>query len=107
MPSRRRSRRRRTSVRKSNKLRIKKSRKQKSVRKRRSMKHSRKRRSRRKSRSRKRQYMTVSRCKELLKNKIRVNMIEYNNGKYANRKQAIAVAYSQVTRNYPQCKGKI
>ena len=42
-----------------------------------------------------------------LKKKIKINMREYNNGKYANRKQAIAVAYSQIKKKYPQCNGKI
>jgi len=51
--------------------------------------------------------MTVARCKSVLKEKIKINMKEYNDGKYANRKQAIAVAYSQIKRQYPQCKGKI
>jgi hypothetical protein len=51
--------------------------------------------------------MTIARCKSALKEKIKINMREYNNGKYANRKQAIAIAYSQIKRKYPQCKGKI
>ena len=66
-----------------------------------------KRRSRRRSRSHKRSYMTLARCKTALKEKIKINMREYNNGKYSNRKQAIAVAYSQIKKKYPQCKGKI
>ena len=37
----------------------------------------------------------------------KINTKEYNNGKYANRKQAIAVAYSQINRAYPQCKEKL
>ena len=73
---------------------------------------SRRRRKRSKSRSRsrrrsKRVYMTLARCKAELKEKIKINMREYNDGKYANRKQAIAIAYSQIQRKYPQCKGKI
>ena len=51
--------------------------------------------------------MTLARCKTALKEKIKINMREYNNGKYSNRKQAIAVAYSQIKKKYPQCKGKI
>ena len=51
--------------------------------------------------------MTLARCKKELKDKIKFNMKEYNNGKYANRKQAIAIAYSQIYRKYPKCKGKI
>lgn len=67
----------------------------------------RKSRRRSRSRSRKSTYMTLARCKSELKKKIKINMREYNNGKYANRKQAIAVAYSQIKKQYPQCKGKI
>lgn len=65
--------------------------------------------SRRRSRSvsRKNTYMTLSRCKEALQEKIRINMREYNEGRYVNRKQAIAVAYSQIKKKYPQCKAKI
>jgi hypothetical protein len=59
------------------------------------------------SRRRKTTYMTLARCKEELKEKIKINTREYNDGKYANRKQAIAVAYSQIKRKYPQYKDKI
>jgi hypothetical protein len=66
------------------------------------------RKSRRRSRSsRKSTYMTLTRCKSALTEKIKINMREYNDGKYANRKQAIAVAYYQIKKKYPQCKGKI
>ena len=51
--------------------------------------------------------MTLSKCKSELKEKIRLNMREYNKGRYSNRKQAIAVAYSQIKKKYPQCKEKI
>ena len=61
----------------------------------------------RKSRSRKSTYMTLSRCKSELKDKIIINTREYNEGRYANRKQAIAVAYAQIKKKYPQCKGKL
>ena len=88
--SRRRTSRRRTSRRRSSRRRT-----------------SRRRTSRRRSSRRKNTYMTVSRCKSALKEKIRINTREYNNGKYANRKQAIAVAYSQIKKNYPQCKHKV
>jgi hypothetical protein len=60
-----------------------------------------------KSRRRSRSYMTLARCKSALNDKIKINMREYNEGKYANRKQAIAIAYSQINKKYPQCKGKI
>jgi hypothetical protein len=61
----------------------------------------------RRSISSKRKYMTLVRCKTEFKEKIRINMREYNNGKYVNRKQAIAVAYAQIKKKYPQCKLKI
>ena len=51
--------------------------------------------------------MTLPRCKKELSNKIRENMKEYHNGRYVNRKQAIAVSYSQIKRKYPQCKNKL
>jgi hypothetical protein len=52
--------------------------------------------------------MTIKRCKLALKEKIRDNIREYNNNvKYVNKKQAIAVAYSQINKKYPRCKEKI
>lgn len=59
--------------------------------------------SKRKSRKR-RSRRTYMSCKSKLKQKIRINIREY---KYANNKQAIAVAYSQIKKKYPQCKNKI
>jgi hypothetical protein len=46
-------------------------------------------------------------CKAELKEKIKINTREYNNGKYSSRKQAIAVAYSQIKKKYPQCKEQL
>ena len=43
-------------------------------------------------------------CKIALGDKIGKNTIEYYNGKYVNRKQAIAVAYAQIKKRYPECK---
>ena len=60
-------------------------------------------RSRRKSRL-KATYMTEERCKEALKEKIRINIREYKEGKYISRQQAIAVAYSTLSRKHPNCK---
>ena len=97
----RRSRSRRRSRRKSRRRSRKKSRRRSSRRSRKKSRRS------PRSRSRKSTYMTLARCKSELKDKIKINMREYNNGKYANRKQAIAVAYSQIKKKYPQCKGKI
>ena len=51
--------------------------------------------------------MTLAKCKTELKNKILINMREYNNGRYSNRKQAIAVAYAQIKKKYPKCKDKL
>jgi hypothetical protein len=42
-------------------------------------------------------------CKNLLKEKIGVNIEEYKNGRYSSRNQAIAVAYSQVKKMKPLC----
>ena len=93
-PSRKRSRRRRSS---------KLSRKRRSS-KRRSSKPSRKRRS--SKLSKKSVYMKLD-CNAELKEKIKINTREYNNGKYSSRKQAIAVAYSQIKKKYPQCKEQL
>ena len=82
-------------------------------RRRRSSKPSRKRRSskpgsRRRSKkpSKKNVYMKLD-CNAELKEKIKINTREYNNGKYSSRKQAIAVAYSQIKKKYPQCKEQL
>jgi UDP-2,3-diacylglucosamine pyrophosphatase LpxH len=99
--SRRKSRRRR-SKRKS----LRKSRRRRSKRK--SQRKSRRRRSKRKSHDvvigHKRRYMTLKRCREELKKKIRINMGEYRSGRYSSRQQALAVSFSQVGRKFPSCK---
>ena len=51
---------------------------------------------RRKSRSKR-----SKRCKSLLGRKIGINIHE---GIYANKEQAIAVAYSQVRKRHPSCR---
>ena len=43
-------------------------------------------------------------CREHLSDKIRINMLEYKNGRYKSPKQAIAVSYSQVQKMHPTCK---
>ena len=48
--------------------------------------------------------MTVKKCNNLLKNKIKINMIELKQGKYKSRGQAIAVSYSQIKKENPKCK---
>ena len=49
--------------------------------------------------------MTIARCKEELKEKIKNNLREYKRGeRYVNRAQSIAVAYGQVQKKYPSCK---
>jgi hypothetical protein len=57
------------------------------------------------SASRKRKYMTIARCKEELKEKIKNNVREYNEGeRWSSRAQSIAVAYAQIQKKYPSCK---
>ena len=51
--------------------------------------------------------MTVANCKIDLRDRIRDNINEYHAGWYTSKKQAIAVAYSQILKKYPLCKGKI
>ena len=48
-----------------------------------------------------------AKCQKLLSNKIGINMAEYKQGRYSSPKQAIAVAYSQVRKAHPTCKGPI
>jgi hypothetical protein len=43
-------------------------------------------------------------CKDLLKEKVGINMKEYKEGRYKSRQQAIAVAYSQVKKMKPLCE---
>ena len=42
-------------------------------------------------------------CNDLLRNKIRTNMKELKDGRFASRQQAIAVSYSQVRKYSPYC----
>jgi len=44
------------------------------------------------------------RCNAILSAKVKKNIGEYGRGRYANRAQAIAVAYSQVRKSHPKCK---
>lgn len=78
--------------------------------KRRSAPKARRSRSRKQSRkqSRKRSRSSIlkakkTRCSNLLKKKISINMKELKKGKFKNRAQAIAVSYSQVKKKYPSC----
>jgi len=49
--------------------------------------------------------MTIARCKEELKEKIKNNVKEYNTGeRWVSRAQSIAVAYGQVQKKHPFCK---
>ena len=48
-----------------------------------------------------------AKCQKILSKKIGINMAEYKQGRYSSPKQAIAVAYSQVKKNHPGCKGPI
>jgi hypothetical protein len=42
-------------------------------------------------------------CKDLLKEKVGINLKEYRDGRYISRQQAIAVAYNQVKNMTPSC----
>jgi hypothetical protein len=49
--------------------------------------------------------MTIARCKEELKEKIKNNIKEYNTGeRWVSKAQSIAVAYGQVQKKHPSCK---
>jgi hypothetical protein len=52
-------------------------------------------------RSRKSRSKRSKRCRSLLGKKIGINIHE---GIYANKAQAIAVAYSQIRKRYPSCR---
>ena len=43
-------------------------------------------------------------CRDLLSSKIAINMREYKKGVYKSPKQAIAVAYAQISKKSPRCK---
>ena len=43
-------------------------------------------------------------CKQRLSKKIGININEMKDGRYVSRAQAIAVAYSQIAREFPHCK---
>jgi len=43
-------------------------------------------------------------CKNYLQDKIRINMREYEDGRWKSRQQAIAVSYSQIAKYYPMCQ---
>lgn len=45
-----------------------------------------------------------TRCKNMLKDKIKINMEEFKDGRYNSRSQAIAVSYAQVNKTRPSCK---
>jgi hypothetical protein len=56
---------------------------------------------RKQRRSKRRSKRIPSKCKEYLSKKIAINIRE---GIYASNAQAIAVAYSQVSKKHPSCK---
>ncbi len=58
-------------------------------------------------RSMKMNMKSSAKCQKLLAKKIGINMGEYRQGRYTTPKQAIAVAYSQVKKDHPTCKGPI
>ena len=43
-------------------------------------------------------------CRDMLSSKIAINMREYKKGRFKSPKQAIAVAYAQVSKKSPACK---
>ena len=47
---------------------------------------------------------TKDNCRELLSDQISLNMREFGDGKWKNRKQALAVSYSQINTQYPKCE---
>ena len=53
--------------------------------------------------SRKVSRKTRKSCESYLRKKIRANMKEYNEGRYASRQQAIAISYSQTRKRFPSC----
>ena len=59
---------------------------------------------RRKRRSEGLKGFTKAKCKELLKEKIKINMEEWKSGKFVSQKQALAVSYSQIKKKYPGCR---
>lgn len=42
-------------------------------------------------------------CKDLLQKKIRINILEYKKGRWKSPKQAVAVSYSQIRKQFPEC----
>ena len=46
---------------------------------------------------------TKKKCNKFLSKKISKNMKEYKKGRWKNRKQALAVSYSQTKKKYPKC----
>jgi len=60
--------------------------------------------SRKTSRKVSRKGKKTSICQQRLQKKIKENMKEFEEGKFANRSQALAVAYSQVAKKYPGCR---
>jgi len=55
-----------------------------------------------KRRSPKRKSKSV--CRDLVGDKIALNMREFKEGKWQNRSQAIAVSFSQVQAQHPRCR---
>jgi len=42
-------------------------------------------------------------CRQYLADKIKINMEEFESGKFVSRSQALAISYSQVKKKYPNC----
>lgn len=60
--------------------------------------------SRSKSRQTKVKRMTKKQCKSKLQEKVWMNLNEFEMGVFHNKKQALAVSYAQVNKEYPQCR---
>ena len=60
-------------------------------------------RSRTKKRNYSKSHPKKDKCYKYLKSKIKINMSEYKRGRYSSRQQALAVSYSQTKKKYPGC----
>lgn len=60
--------------------------------------------SHKKSHKKSKPFYTKTRCQNLLKKKISINMKEHKKGKFVSRPQALAVSYSQVRKSFQGCK---
>ena len=45
-----------------------------------------------------------AKCKNRLQEKIKINIDEYKRGRFVSPPQAVAVSYSQIRKNFPECR---